>query len=210
MDEVLLLLVKKGAHVRHVRITTSEIGAILGMSQQNASARLSKSEQLGLVEKTKDGIALTKKGAEEAYAFYAELKNAFEKKAPKLYGAIVSGLGEGRYYLSLQKYKKQIREKLGFEAYEGTLNVKLSEESAAAKSHFLKNSEPVIIKGFRKGERTFGDLYAYPCAMEKHKCALVVPLRTHHPSEIVEIISPVNLKKALNKKDGDAVKIELQ
>ncbi len=42
------------------------------------------------------------------------------------------------------------------------------------------------------------------------KCALVVPLRTHHPAEVIEIISSANLKKALGKNDRDEVKIEFQ
>lgn len=210
MDEMLLLLLKKRAHLQPVRITTSELGRMLGMSQQNSSRRLSQLEKSGLVERSKNGVSITKKGFGAAHSLYEELNAALEKRKSEISGKIISGLGEGKYYMSFPEYKKQIKEKLGFGPYEGTLNVKLSGEEATKKAHFLKNSEPVIIKGFRKGERTFGDLFSYPCKIEKIDCALVVPLRTHHPSDIIEIVASVNLKKALVKKDDDEVRIELQ
>ncbi|MEW6528328.1 MAG: DUF120 domain-containing protein [Candidatus Micrarchaeota archaeon] len=122
-------------------------------------------------------------------------------------GTIVSGFGEGKYYMAFSEYKKQIKEKLGFNPYEGTLNIRLLPEETTKKTYYLKNSEPIIIKGFKRGKRTFGDLFTYPCTINKIKCALVIPLRTRHPFEIIEIISTVNLKNKLMKKDKDKIKI---
>lgn len=124
-----------------------------------------------------------------------------------LTGAISPGLGKGSYYLSFPEYQKQIKKKLGFVAYNGTLNVCLSSSESAKKSSLLKNFKPIIIKGFKKGQKTFGDVFAYLCRIEKIKCAIVVPLCTHHLPEIIEIISSVNLREALGKKDGNKIKI---
>lgn len=209
MDEILLLLARKNAHFSPVHLTTLDVGNMLGMSQQNASRRLLLLEKAGLIERTKSGITLTKKGANEVYSLYVELKNAFEKKAIYLSGIIVSGSGEGRYYLSFKEYKNQIKEKFGFLPYEGTLNIRLSSEDMAKKMLFLKSSEPVLISGFKKEGRTFGDLFAYPCTVENIACVFIIPMRTHHPPEIIEIISARNLKKQLGKKDGESIKIEL-
>ncbi len=208
MDELVLLLLKKGAHLKPVRITTSEIGRMLGMSQQNASRRLLELRNAGIAERGRNGIMLSKKGLDEAGELYAELKAVFERSGTAVSGTIVSGLGEGKYYLSFAEYKKQLKSLFMFEPYEGTLNVKLSPAEAAKKAHFLKSTEPALVKGFVKKGRTFGDLFAYPCMVEGEKCALIVPLRTHHPSEVIEIVAARNLKKALGKKDGDEVKIE--
>ena len=41
---------------------------------------------------------------------------------------IVSGMGEGAYYMSLKGYRNQFIEKLGYEPYPGTLNVKLVDQ----------------------------------------------------------------------------------
>ena len=43
-------------------------------------------------------------------------------------GIVTSGLGEGYFFMSMEHYKKEIKEKLGFEAYPGTLNLKIDEE----------------------------------------------------------------------------------
>jgi riboflavin kinase len=40
--------------------------------------------------------------------------------------------------------------------------------------------------------------------------AVIIPLRTHHPPNVIEIISPKNLKEALKKKDGDLVRITIE
>lgn len=209
MDEILLLLARKNAILLPVRITTRELGKMLGMSQQNTSRRLSILENRGLISRSREGISLTKSGAAEVHSLYSDLKSAFEKKPLSLTGAIVAGSSEGRYYISLPEYRKQIQEKFGFAPYSGTLNLLLPPSEAAAKAAFIRRNEPIIISGFRKEGRTFGDLFTFACKVNGKKCALVIPSRTHHPTEIIEIVAPMNLRKALGKKDGDEVKIEL-
>ena len=46
----------------------------------------------------------------------------------KLFGRVVSGKGEGKYYMSLPPYKEKFKNILEFEPYEGTLNIKLGHE----------------------------------------------------------------------------------
>ena len=41
------------------------------------------------------------------------------------------------------------------------------------------------------------------------KCALIVPMRTHHPPDVVEIIAEFFIKEKMRLRDGDEVKIEL-
>jgi CTP-dependent riboflavin kinase len=48
----------------------------------------------------------------------------------KLSGTVFSSRGAGKNFLELPWVKQQITENLGFAPYPGTLNVKLSEESA--------------------------------------------------------------------------------
>ena len=209
MDELLIALARKGAHRSPLKLTTLELGSMLGMSQQNASLRLRELEKQGLISRTPHGISLTPFGLETVREVYAGLKSAFEPKTPTISGAISSGFGEGRYYLSFPEYKKQIAERFGFTPYEGTLNISLSKGQLAVKSAFVKNSEPAIIRGFKSKDRTFGDLFAYSCTVDGVKSALIIPARTHHPPDIIEIVAPSNLKKHLGKKDGDMVEISL-
>jgi len=206
MDDVLLLLLKHGAHLRPVRITTSEIGAGAGMSQQNASRVLALLEKDGYIERKEGGIVLTKKACDGLGAVYAVMKGAFEGGKLEIAGTIVRGLGEGKYYLSLDGYRRQIVKTFGFAPFPGTLNVRMAPEDAWKRQRLLK-IEPVIIGGFTDGKRTYGDLFAYRCKLEGREGVIVVPMRTHHGPEIIEVICGFDAKKKLGRKDGDTVRI---
>lgn len=205
---MLLVLLRHGAHKAPVRITTSVMGAEAGMSQQNSSRKLLALEKEGYLERDKDGIRLTRKGCDSLAADYASLRKAFEGERLEIGGTIVKGLGEGRYYLSLDGYRKAIRQKLGFHPFPGTLNVKMDEDERWKKQQLIQ-MEPVIIPGFRDRKRTYGDLFSYRCKLGDEDCAVVVPMRTHHGPDIIEVIAAVDLKRALRKKDGGRVKVVL-
>jgi riboflavin kinase len=208
MDELLLLLFKRRADAKPLRITTSEIGEVLGMSQQNASRRLAELEKGGFIGRSNEGIRLTKKSIGEVARLYSMLQNIFDedKKAMELEGTVVSGLGEGRYYLSMNGYKAQIKNKLGFLPFPGTLNIRLPKDEMWKKKAILQ-SDPVIIDGFEDKDRSYGDLFAYKCRIEGlgDECALIFPLRTHHGEDVIELISSANIKKRLAVKDGDNI-----
>ncbi len=198
MDEILLVLMKRKAHTAPVRISTTEIGAILGMSQQNASRRILYLEREGKIIKKDGKILITKTGMEEVADLYSILKGIFEKRTEtlELNGDIVDGLGEGKYYV--QKYSKKIKEKLGIGPYPGTLNIKLDKESLL-KRQLLREIEPIIIDGFEESGRKYGGLFAYRCEINGYDAAIVIPLRTHHGSEILELIADKRLKEKLGK-----------
>ena len=205
MDEVLILLLKLNAHVSPVKISTSQIGKELNMSQQNASKRLQTLEESGLIER-KNGIKLTSLAIGELSKVYTIMKKALDQLKFEIVGKVSKGLGEGGYYISMPGYKKQIMEKLGFSPYPGTLNVKL-DESEVWKREYLLQQEPIIVPGFRDGERTYGDFFAYKCKIQSQVCYIIVPIRTHHGPTVIEIISPVNLRETLNLKDNDQISV---
>jgi len=204
MDDILILLLRKGAKSRPVRMTTSEIGAETGMSQQNASRRLAGMERDGYIERGKDGLMISPKGVQELAGVYSSLRLAFEGERLQMRGKIMKGSGEGKYYLSLHGYRNQIKEKIGFDPFPGTLNVQLDGKSIAARQQ-LRRMEPFVISGFKDGERTYGDLFAYKCRLGNLDCAIVIPLRTHHGADVIEVICAQDIKKGLGKKDGDRV-----
>ena len=153
-------------------MTTSEIGAGTGMSQQNASRRLAEMESEGYIERGKEGVMISPKGVQELAGIYSSLRQAFEGERLEMRGKIAKGSGEGKYYLSLSGYRKQIKEKLGFDPFPGTLNVMVDEKSMPARQQ-LRRMEPFVISGFKDGERTYGDLFAYKCRLENLDCAIV-------------------------------------
>jgi riboflavin kinase len=206
MDEILILLLRRGAHTKPVAMTTTEMGRISGMSQQNASKKLSDLESGGYIERGKDGITLTKKAREGLDELYSSMKAAFEGERLEIEGIITKGLGEGGYYVSLPGYRKQMEEKLGFDPYPGTVNIKVDGSQMWKRQRILQN-DPIIIEGFKDKDRTYGDIYAFKCTVEGKACALIIPLRTHHGPDILELVCPFSLKKRLGKGEGDAVKV---
>ncbi len=199
------MLLKQGAHKKPVKLTTAEVGAGAGLSQQSASRRLLSLEEDGLIARSADGISLTKKSQEKIAKEFAVLKSVFEERLD-ISGAIETGIGEGKYYLSLDGYKKQMKEKLGFVPFPGTLNIKLANKEHWKKEQLLA-TEAIVINGFRSKERSYGDIYAYPCELEGNSCAVIVPLRTSHGPDIIEIVCGFDIRKRFKKKDGDIITV---
>jgi riboflavin kinase len=123
-----------------------------------------------------------------------------------LEGTIISGLGEGKYYLSIRGYTKQFEELLGFTPYPGTLNIKLADESAAARVR-LDNLAPVYISSFKTSNRTYGGIKSYVASIGGIDGAIIVPDRSHYHNDIIETIAPVSIKKTLKIGNGDLIKV---
>ena len=120
-------------------------------------------------------------------------------------GIVISGLGEGAYFMSMSHYKKEIKEKLGFDAYPGTLNIKIDKEQKSK----LKIINPIKLIGFKENNKTFGGVSCYKAKIGNIDGAIIIPDINKHKEDIIEFIAPVNVKSDLNIKDGDEVKIQL-
>ena len=66
-------------------------------------------------------------------------------------GVVVDGLGEGSHFMSMDHYKTEIKDKLGFEAYPGTLNIKTNNKNP----DLFKNHNIIRINGFEKDSKKF-------------------------------------------------------
>ncbi|MBX5326435.1 MAG: DUF120 domain-containing protein [Candidatus Bathyarchaeia archaeon] len=121
-----------------------------------------------------------------------------------LKGRIFSGHGGGARYLKLPWVKKQITEKLGFEPFLGTLNLKLSKETVERKKQLLRSSVAIKIipeEGFCLG------LCFKTLIMNKIQGAIVLPQVPGYPEDVLEVIAPVSLRKTLGVTEGDEVQL---
>jgi len=115
-------------------------------------------------------------------------------------GTVFSSNGEGRKFISLPWVKRQIREKLGFTPYSGTLNIRLTEESARRKK-LLKKAEKFEIspeKGYCSG-------ILIEAHMEGLKCGIVLPQVPSYPQDVLEIVAARNLRERFKIHDGNEV-----
>jgi riboflavin kinase len=119
-------------------------------------------------------------------------------------GKVAAGLGEGQYYISRKGYRTQFLQRLGFVPFPGTLNIKLDEPFVPA------SRQAIRIEGFRDEERTFGDCCCYKIRVEGIEAAIVRPDRSSYPANLVEVIAPMCLRKALDLANGDEVEVTLE
>ena len=213
----LLKLAEMGAHKRTAKISTEYLAEKLGTSQQTASRYLIELERKGWIQRTitPEGslIKIDDTGTKELQKLYSNLRFLIEAAYPPsvtLEGTVFTGLGEGAYYIAKEYYRKQFIEKLGFDPYPGTLNLKLTTEYDLKTRTELEAYPAIEIQGFKNEDRTFGLVKCYPATIgNKVKGALISALRSHYDISVVEIIAPVCLRKHLNLKDGHKVKVEV-
>jgi riboflavin kinase len=210
----LYTLMKLGATKTAVKISTTELSNIMGGSQQSASRHLQLLEMRGVLERSIDSggtrVRINGKGVAELDHVLQELKWHLEGKeanAIEIEGVVVSGLFEGAYYIAKEGYLRQIVDKLGFEPFLGTLNVRITEEQLE-KRHRLERGPFIHLEGFKDGERAFGGARCYPLTLnEEVEGALIVAERSIHDENVLEIISPLYLRRHLGLADGDKVKL---
>ena len=215
----LKLVALDGALEGRVAVTCAALADRLETSSQTASRRLQRLEDADYLEREISGdgqrVAVTEGGERALRREYAEYRRLFEgPQDVELRGAVTSGMGEGRHYISLSGYMRQFRDRLGYEPFEGTLNLDLEDESVHARAR-MDALDPVVIDGWEDDERTYGPAYCWPATVttpdgERYEEAhAIAPERTHHGEDKLELIAPDKLRDALDLEDGDTLTIHV-
>ena len=210
-------LAEMGASRRTVRVSTEYFALKMVLSQQTASRYLIQLDKKGWIKRTitPEGclVRVTDTGQRELKQLYSNLRLVFEaaySPSITLEGTLFSGLGEGAYYVSKDGYRKQFMEKLGFDPYPGTLNLKLTSEYDVKTRTELEAFPAVELQGFDNENRSFGGVKCYPALINnKVKGAILTAMRTHYDSSVIEIVAPVYVRGNLKLKDGQKVKVEV-
>ena len=210
-------LAEMGARSRTIKVSTEYLSEKMGVSQQTASRNLIELDKKAWIKRTitPEGclIKITETGVAELKKLYSNLRLIMEAAYPPsvtLEGVLFTGLGEGAYYVTRDEYRKQFMEKLGFDPYPGTLNLKLTSEYDTKARSELETYPGIEIEGFKDESRTFGNVKCYPVVINnKMKGAVIFALRSHYNSSVLEIIAPTYLRSQLKLKDGHKVKVEV-
>ena len=208
--KTLKILALQGGTRRSVHISSTELSKKLNISQQSASRHIIELNKKGYIQKkyAQSGqiVNINDKGIARLRKEFTEYGLIFgtEKKI-KMIGTLETGLGEGGYYISKKGYMDQFDRKLNWTPYKGTFNLRLNDDEVP-KIEAMKAAEGILIKGFEEEGRTFGKAWIFKCTIENNeniidKCAIISPKRTHY-KRVVEIISPIYLRKKLNVDDG--------
>jgi len=210
-------LAEMGARDRKIKTSTKFLAEKMGLSQQTVSRKLIELERKGLIQRTatRDGslISISELGEAQLKKVRSGLNTVFEEKHPvsvTVEGTVFSGIGEGAYYVTRPHYRKQFVQKLGFDPYPGTLNIKITSEYDAKMRSELETYPGIEILGYTNEDRTYGSGKCFKAIINnREKGAVVLVLRTHYDSSVVEIIAPTCLRDRLKLKDGHKVKLEV-
>jgi len=209
-------LIAQGARHNFVPITTSYLGKSINKSQQSASQHLRELEEDGFIERIMNGrkfsVKITSKGYSEMVKLSSILKSSLNSfpSFVELKGTLVSGMGEGAYYMSLKGYTKQFKSKINYIPFPGTLNVKLHEKEYIEAAQQFRTQNGIIIKGFCDSKRTYGWVKCFKCKLNNSiDCELIILERTHHDDSIIELISKTNIRKTAKLRDSSKLTIRI-
>jgi len=216
--QALKIVALDGALNGSVKVSCASLADRLDASNQTASRRLQELESGGLLDReiVADGqwVSITEAGEGALRSEYADYRQLFEESAGlSLSGTITTGMGEGKHYISLSGYERQFESKLGYTPFPGTLNLDLDESSVRSRPE-LSAQASVPIDSWEDGDRTFGAATCYPARLEAdaevyEPTHVIVPDRTHHDEDSLELIAPEKLRDTLALDDGDTVSIHL-
>ena len=209
-------LLSKGARYNFVQITTTELGKSIKKSQQSASKHILELESGGFIDRLMTGrqlsVKITQKGYSELVKLHSVLGSSLDLSPShiELNGSVISGLGEGAYYMSLKGYTKQFKAKIGYVPFPGTLNIKLNQLQSTQIIQQLDEIDNMIIDPFSDGKRTYGWVKCFHAILnDSIKCELIRLERTHHDNSIIELISKNNLRKTAGLQTDSKVTVQI-
>lgn len=207
--DVIFFLLRHGGAEHGVHISTTTLAEEIGVSQQTASRWIIELEDEGLISRVRGGIKVTDACVDRCRTIYSLMKGVFEaSKFLEIKGTLTAGLGDGKYYLGLPDYKAQVKRKLGFVPFEGTLNLLVPDKE---KKLALSTLPGIEIRGFFKDGRALGTAKCFKCIVNnKVGGAVIIPQRSHYGLDVIEVISPKNLRQELGLKDGAPVFLKVK
>ena len=117
----------------------------------------------------------------------------------QVHGVVRDGLGQGRNFTQLDWVRDQFRVKFGFDPHPGTLNVYVSDTATLAQWRTHSGIELVPAPGFCSAR-------CYRIQLNETIAGVwVIPDVPNYPVDLVEIMSPVLLRDALELKTGDII-----
>lgn len=114
----------------------------------------------------------------------------------------MSGINEGARYV--REYMDKFKDELGFEPFEGTLNIKLEETDMEK----VKEKVCIDIGEFERNCIEYGNVKCAPIRINGIECCAVLPKKSGY-KDVLEVISKFNLRKELNLEEGDEVEVEI-
>lgn len=127
-------------------------------------------------------------------------------------GVVFSDLGRAGAFLGMDWVRDAIRERLGFDPFPGTLNVRVRGADLARWEQVQRHRGKVVLSS---PDPAFCNAFLFTGAIEeresspgsRERVAVVVPEVREYPADKLEIIAAVSLKQTRLVRDGDELTV---
>ncbi|MFA5108121.1 MAG: DUF120 domain-containing protein [Candidatus Micrarchaeia archaeon] len=126
----------------------------------------------------------------------------------KIIGKVVSGRGEGQFFLSLEKYAQEFEKLLGHAPFAGTLNVRVLPEYEKLALE-LRMGDGLVVDGFDVGNKKYFQIKCHKAKILGEQGVIIFPFLNHHPPEVLEFVCAENMRKKFGLKDGAQIEVEI-
>lgn len=126
-------------------------------------------------------------------------------------GNVVSGRGEGAFYMTREEYLKEFRSKIKYTPYPGTLNVKINSKKDSKLLKQIEMFKGYKITGFIDKGKSFGWVKCFEAMLNNSiPCHIIRLEKTHHDLSVIELISKYNIRNITDITDGFKVNISIR
>ncbi len=127
-------------------------------------------------------------------------------------GVVFSDLGQAGAFLGIDWVREGVRERVGFDPYPGTLNVRASGADLNRWEQVRQHGGRVVLPS---PDPAFCNAFLFTGSLEgwdsqpgsRERIAVVVPEVEEYPADKLEIIAAVSLKQARSVRDGDQLTV---
>lgn len=126
-------------------------------------------------------------------------------------GNVISGRGEGAFYMTCEGYLKQFQSKIKYRPYPGTLNVKINSKKDSELLKQIEKFKSHKITGFIDKGKSFGRVRCFEATINNSiPCHIIRLEKTHHDLSVIELISKCRIRNFADIKDGVKVNINIK
>ena len=127
-------------------------------------------------------------------------------------GVVFSDLGRAGAFLGIDWVRQAVKERVGFDPYPGTLNVRASGADLNRWEQVRQHGGRVVLPS---PDPAFCNAFLFAGSLEgwdsppgsRERIAVVVPEVEEYPADKLEIIAAVSLKQARSVRDGDELTV---
>ena len=192
-QEIILLLLRRKLHVKPDILRTSEISALLGISQQSASRNMISLEKRGFITRKDSRTSATQKSIDFARKMMRDAMLALSDSSI----AFIGKLSETRKFIISKESSKVFAKRL-FKPFETELSVFIREEDITKRLE-LRQKKPIVI----------GKMSAYKCRIGGLPAAILFRENSKDGLRSLVIVSQDDLCKKLSLKTGSEMIIEV-